>query len=64
VSAAICFLLSPAAAFISGVTLAVDGGAPLGTALFPHTDHPPMPAFDGFHLSEPPAILRGKAEGC
>jgi citronellol/citronellal dehydrogenase len=62
VSAAICFLLSPAAAFISGVTLAIDGGAPLGTDLFPLPDHTPMPAFDGFHLSAPPAALAAKPE--
>jgi len=43
VSAAICFLLSPAAAFITGVTLAIDGAAPLGSALFPSVDHPPCP---------------------
>jgi citronellol/citronellal dehydrogenase len=63
VSAAICFLLSPAAAFISGVTLAIDGGAPLGTALFPTPDHEPIPAFDGFHLSTPPAVLAEEPEG-
>jgi citronellol/citronellal dehydrogenase len=63
VSAAICFLLSPAAAFISGVTLAIDGGAPLGTALFPSPDHEPAPAFDGFHLSKPPSILAVEARG-
>jgi citronellol/citronellal dehydrogenase len=62
VSAAICFLLSPAAAFISGATLAIDGGAPLGSPLFPRGDHAPMPSFDGFHLSKPPAILSSQAE--
>jgi citronellol/citronellal dehydrogenase len=62
VSAAICFLLSPAAAFISGVTLAIDGGAPLGTALYPSPDHEPSPAFDGFHLSAPPSVLAGEPE--
>jgi len=30
VSAAICFLLSPGAAFITGVTLAIDGGCAAG----------------------------------
>jgi citronellol/citronellal dehydrogenase len=62
VSAAICFLLSPAAAFISGVTLAIDGGAPLGTALYPSPDHEPSPGFDGFHLSAPPSVLAGEPE--
>jgi citronellol/citronellal dehydrogenase len=62
VSAVICFLLSPAAAFITGVTLAIDGGAPLGTALYPSPDHEPFPAFDGFHLSAPPAVLTSEPE--
>jgi citronellol/citronellal dehydrogenase len=58
VSAAICFLLSPAAAFITGVTLPIDGGAPLGNALFPASDHPASSAFDGFHRAVTPAALR------
>jgi len=57
VSAAICFLLSPAAAFISGVTVPIDGAAPLGTPLFPLVHGEPAPAWDGFHLSERPAAL-------
>ncbi len=57
VSAAICFLLSPAAAFISGITIAIDGGAPLGTALYPSLDHDPAPAYEGFHLATPPQVL-------
>ncbi len=35
VSAAIVFLLSPAAAFITGVTLQIDGAASLGSEIFP-----------------------------
>ena len=35
VSAAIVFLLSPGAAFISGVTLQIDGAASLGSEIFP-----------------------------
>jgi len=35
VSASVCFLLSPAASFITGATLRIDGGAPLGHPLFP-----------------------------
>lgn len=48
VSAAICFLLSPAAAFINGVTLAIDGGAPLGSPLYPKLEGQPTAAFPGF----------------
>jgi citronellol/citronellal dehydrogenase len=63
VSAAICFLLSPAASFITGVTLAIDGGAPLGSAIFPTVDHDRCPPFDGFHRATTPAVLQegGKA---
>jgi citronellol/citronellal dehydrogenase len=57
VSAAICFLLSPAAAFITGVTLAIDGGAPLGNALMDMGDYDPAPTFGGFHRAKLPAAL-------
>jgi citronellol/citronellal dehydrogenase len=58
VSAAICFLLSPGAAFITGVTLAIDGGAPLDTPLFPIADHSRSAPFDGFHRSVMPDVLK------
>jgi citronellol/citronellal dehydrogenase len=58
VSAAICFLLSPGAAFITGVTLAIDGGAPLDTPLFPIPDHQSSVPFDGFHRSVLPDVLK------
>jgi citronellol/citronellal dehydrogenase len=58
VSAAICFLLSPGAAFITGVTLAIDGGAPLDTPLFPIPDHQRSVPFDGFHRSVMPDVLK------
>ena len=51
VSSATCFLLSPAAAFINGVTLAVDGGSSLYRQLSPVPNHDNMPEFDGFHLT-------------
>lgn len=59
VSSAICFLLSPGAAFITGVTLAIDGGAPLHSSVFPSMDHPPAPTFDGFHRATLPKVLQG-----
>jgi len=58
VSAAICFLLSPGAAFITGVTLAIDGGAPLNSALFPIADHRRSAPFDGFHRAATPDVLK------
>ena len=60
VSAAITFLLSPAAAFITGITLAIDGGAPLCTAMFPGADHDRSQPFEGFHRAVTPAVLGGE----
>ncbi|MDP2825984.1 MAG: SDR family oxidoreductase [Sulfuritalea sp.] len=58
VSATICFLLSKGAAFITGVTLAIDGGAPLDTPLFPIPDHQRSVPFDGFHRATMPDVLK------
>jgi citronellol/citronellal dehydrogenase len=58
VSAAIVFLLSPAAAFITGVTLQIDGGASLGSAVFPSVDHDRSVAFEGFHRAVTPEVLK------
>ncbi|MDO8789119.1 MAG: SDR family oxidoreductase [Sulfuritalea sp.] len=58
VSAAICFLLSKGASFITGVTLAIDGGAPLDTPLFPIADHQRSAPYDGFHRSVMPDVLK------
>lgn len=57
VSAVICFLLSPAAAFVTGVTVPIDGGAPLGSALFPLGKGRATTPFDGFHRAETPKVL-------
>ncbi len=57
-SAAICFLLSEAAAFISGTTLRVDGAAPNASMLWPLEAHDNAPAFDGFHRATLPEVLR------
>jgi citronellol/citronellal dehydrogenase len=56
VSAAIVFLLSPAAAFISGACLRVDGAVPNAKRAF--TQRGRTPAFDGFHLAAAPKVLR------
>jgi citronellol/citronellal dehydrogenase len=59
VSAAVLFLLSPAAAFISGTCLRVDGAAPNAKRIWPQVGTgQPNAAFDGFHLSEVPRVLR------
>jgi citronellol/citronellal dehydrogenase len=61
ISGAICFLLSPAAAFITGTTLAVDGGAPLVSVLWPMSDSSRSEPFDGFHRAVTPEILRERS---
>jgi citronellol/citronellal dehydrogenase len=58
VSAAIVFLLSPAAAFITGVTLPIDGGAGLGSPVFPRVDHHNSRPFEGFHRAVLPKVLQ------
>ncbi len=58
VSAAIVFLLSPGAAFITGVTLPIDGGAPLGNPIFPSIDHDKSQPFEGFHRAATPEVLK------
>jgi citronellol/citronellal dehydrogenase len=58
VSAAIVFLLSPAAAFISGATLRVDGAAPNAKRHHELEPHDRSPTFQGFHRAVPPKALR------
>ncbi|XP_060557736.1 peroxisomal trans-2-enoyl-CoA reductase-like [Ruditapes philippinarum] len=45
VSAAVCFLLSPAASFISGETVKVDAGASLYSTIWKIPDHNKIPAY-------------------
>ncbi len=58
VSAAIVFLLSPAAAFISGDTLRVDGAAPNARRHVELPAHDRSKPWNGFHRSKPPDLLR------
>lgn len=57
-SAAVVFLLSPAAAFISGATLRVDGAAPNFKSHWPQAPRESAaPTFDGFHRAVTPKVL-------
>jgi citronellol/citronellal dehydrogenase len=58
VSAAICFLLSPAAAFISGSCLRVDGAVPNAKISRPIQNSTPNAAYNGFHLAETPKVFK------
>lgn len=63
ISSAICFLLTDAAAFISGTTIKIDGGASLGnTAVYPLQAHNKCKPFDGFHREVVPDFLSNKEE--
>lgn len=59
ISAAITYLLSPAAAYVTGTCLRVDGGAPnkrqTWTQRYPFERNA---AFEGFHRAEMPEILK------
>ena len=58
-SAAIVFLLSPAAAFVSGACLRVDGAAPNAKRIWPEVGTGTIAeAFDGFHLATLPKVLQ------
>lgn len=58
VSGVICFLLSPASAFVSGTTVRIDGGASQGTRVWPLPKAKNNEAYDGFHRSIIPNVLK------
>ncbi|OUR75323.1 2,4-dienoyl-CoA reductase [Alphaproteobacteria bacterium 46_93_T64] len=57
-SAAIVFLLSEAAAFVSGDCIRVDGGAPNARRHWPLPAHKNNDAFNGFHLATTPKLFQ------
>lgn len=58
VSAAIVFLLSDAASFITGSCIRVDGGVPNARPTWPLPSHDRSKPFDGFPLYRTPMALR------
>lgn len=63
-SAAVVFLLSEAAAFVTGETIRVDGGASLlKQPMLPLGEGEALPAYDGFHLArEIPGFWAGEED--
>lgn len=61
VSAAICFLLSEGSAFITGTTIRIDGGAPLGTGMYQLTDNQHPFEYNGFHRAIMPDVFKNEA---
>ncbi|SFF45716.1 citronellol/citronellal dehydrogenase [Fontimonas thermophila] len=58
VSAAIVFLLSEAAAFITGACIKIDGGTSLGIGPFPLLEHRRSKPYRGFHRAVVPQAVR------
>lgn len=61
VSSAICYLLSEASAFVSGVTLRIDGAASQGTRMYALQDAKNSESYNGFHRAFIPEVLTPKA---
>ncbi|MFP5430415.1 MAG: SDR family oxidoreductase [Gammaproteobacteria bacterium] len=58
VSGVTCFLLSPAAAFVSGMTIRIDGAASLGTRLYDLAPARNNEPYNGFHRAFIPDVLK------
>jgi citronellol/citronellal dehydrogenase len=63
VAAAIVFLLSPAAAYITGSCIRVDGGTPNARNTWKLKPHRKSEPFMGFHRADLPELLKGGAAG-
>ncbi|MBW2267270.1 MAG: SDR family oxidoreductase [Deltaproteobacteria bacterium] len=63
ISATVCFLLSDAAAYVSGDTLRVDGALGLSHGWHPLGAGPGSPPFRGFHRAVLPRLLGGSGNG-
>jgi citronellol/citronellal dehydrogenase len=57
ISAAICFLLSPGASFISGDCLRIDGAASQGGRVWPFPKAKNNEPYNGFHRAVTPKVL-------
>lgn len=57
VSSAIVFLLSEAAAFVTGACIKIDGGSSLGAKAFPLMDHKNSRPYQGFHRAVKPKAV-------
>jgi citronellol/citronellal dehydrogenase len=58
VSSCICYLLSDAAAFVSGMTVRIDGAASQGTRMYPLMDAQNNEPYNGFHRAFMPNIFK------
>lgn len=58
VSAAIVFLLSPGAAYISGSCINIDGASSRNSRIFPMLDHKNSKPFQGFHRAFRPKAVK------
>ena len=58
VSAAIVYLLSPAAAYITGSCIRVDGGTPNARGTWKQVPHDRSRPYEGFHRAKLPELLR------
>ena len=59
VSSVVCFLLSDAAAYITGSEIRIDGGVPLGNRSMDIAKVERTRPFNGFHLAVTPKVLGG-----